>query len=277
MNDINLHTWEDFEKNLQQLEADRLQQKCQAKFLYRGQGNRRFNLSTTLERDGQEGVSLKKYHHLISVVKPQIESFTGTDWNILSYPNGIDRWIEENDTLFPNAFNCSSEFMATYSYMAYLRHYGFPSPLLDWSSSPYIAAYFAFRHPSRCKSDVAIYVYLESASEFGLRIGSPSEPHIHRFGPYVRTDRRHFIQQSHYTICILHDDEWRYAAHEGTFSRRDPNQDVLWKFSIPYSERLKVLKLLDTYNINALSLFGIEESLMETMALREIHLRETDL
>lgn len=277
MNDINLHTWEDFEKNLQQLEDDRLQQKCRAKFLYRGQGNHSFNLSTTLERNGQEGVSLREYHRLISVVKPQIESFSGTNWNILSYPKGIDRWLKENDTLIPNAFGCSAEFQDTYSYMAYLRHYGFPSPFLDWSSSPYVAAYFAFRHSSRCKNGVAIYVYLESASEIGLRSGSSNEPHIHRFGPYVRTDRRHFLQQSHYTICILHDDEWRYTSHEGAFSRRDPNQDVLWKFSIPYSERLKVLKLLDTYNINALSLFGAEESLMETMALREIHLRETDL
>src|SRR5579871_975887 len=32
-----------------------------------------------------------------------------------------------------------------YDYMAYLRHHGFPSPLLDWTRSPYVAAFFAFR------------------------------------------------------------------------------------------------------------------------------------
>jgi hypothetical protein len=54
-------------------------------------------------------------------------------------------------------------------------------------------------------------------------------------------------------------------------------QDVLWKFNIPSTERLKVLRLLnDDYNINAFSLFGSEESLMETMALRELDLRPTD-
>ncbi len=37
---------------------------------------------------------------------------------------------------------------------------------------------------------------------------------------------------------------------------------------------MKVLKMLDSYNINALSLFGSAEDLMEAMALREIHLRE---
>ncbi len=68
-----------------------------------------------------------------------------------------------------------------------------------------------------------------------------------------------------------------YVSHETAFARCDTDQDLLWKFNIPYSERLQVLKMLDRYNINALSLFGSEESLMETMALREIHLRDREL
>lgn len=84
MNDIALHAWEDFEIELKKLQDYRLQEKCRSKFLYRGQSDHSFNPSTTLERNGKEGLSLKKYHHLISVVKPQIESFTGKKWNILS-------------------------------------------------------------------------------------------------------------------------------------------------------------------------------------------------
>jgi hypothetical protein len=75
----------------------------------------------------------------------------------------------------------------------------------------------------------------------------------------------------------MHNREWGYAPHEKAFARCDTKQDLLWKFNIPYSERLKVLRLLDGYNINALSLFGSEEGLMETMALREIHLRDREL
>ena len=154
-------------------------------------------------------------------------------------------------------------FQEIYSYMVNLSHYGFPSPLLDWSNSPYVAAYFAFRdvlQRKECeehKEFVSIYVYLESPT------GSKGEVVRHtsrRLGPYVKTDRRHFIQQSQYTICIIRDNtpdgEWKYAPHEEVFVRNDQHQDVLWKFNIPYSERLKVLKLLDNYNINALSLFG---------------------
>jgi hypothetical protein len=274
-----LNSWEEFEEQLKRLENERLEKKSSSKFPYRGQGRKSYKLKTTLERNFQKKLSLKEYHHLIFVVKPQIESFTGTDWNILSYPDGFDNWLINNHgNALPHAFS-SIEFLETYSYMIDLRHYGFPSPLLDWSSSPYVAAYFSFRDIQQLDEDVSIYIYLEIARELGSKSRDSRMPHIHRFGPYVKTDRRHFIQQSQYTVCIIleNEGEWRYTSHEEAFARNDPNQDVLWKFNIPYSERLKVLKLLDNYNINALSLFGSKESLMETMALREIHFRDREL
>jgi hypothetical protein len=40
------------------------------------------------------------------------------------------------------------------------------------------------------------------------------------------------------------------------------------------SERQKVLKILDEVNVNAYSLFGSEESLMETLAVRELFLND---
>ena len=70
--------------------------------------------------------------------------------------------------------------------------------------------------------------------------------------------------------------EWRFAQHQDVVNREpEPQfqQDVLRKFNIPWSERQKVLKLLDEYNLNAFSLFGSEESLMETLAFREIDLQ----
>ncbi len=253
MQNIDLDSWEKFEEQLKILDSERLQNKYRSYFLYRGQSA--LNLLTTLERNGQE-MTLKEYYHLISVVKPQIESFTGVNWNILSYPNGIDKWLKENSSIIPHAFGCSPDFQEIYSYMIYLRHYGFPSPMIDWTISPYVAAYFAFRRELQDVQNVSIYVYLGSKSEIELKGGSCSEPYIYQLGPYVRTDRRHFIQQSRYTICVVHDEEWRYAPHEKAFSRSEPEQDALWKFNIPYSERLKVLRLLERYNINALSLFA---------------------
>jgi hypothetical protein len=94
-------------------------------------------------------------------------------------------------------------------------------------------------------------------------------PVLYRCGPYVRTHRRHVLQQSEYTLCMGFDDEWRFEKYDVIFDQGHRQQGMCWKFTIPASERKKVLRLLDEYNLNAFSLFGSEESLMDTLALRQ--------
>ena len=55
------------------------------------------------------------------------------------------------------------------------------------------------------------------------------------------------------------------------------SQDVLVKITMPAGERMKVLTDLYDYNINEFSLFQNEESLMKSMAFKEIELNEKNL
>lgn len=263
MKQKDLDFWEDFENEIQKLEFDRTQGKGGVQgthFLFRGQGNQDWHLKTTLERKSKIPWSFSKYFRLILRTRPQIETFTKLHWQIDEWPE-LDKWASDYN-------NIQTQFTA-YDYLVFLRHHGFPTPLLDWTRSPYVAGLFAFTQPN--SERVAIYVYQERTG--ASKIGSSSRSQILRFGPYVRSHSRHFLQQSEYTIgAKFQDDKWWYVSHEEIFAEPTTMQDQLWKFTLPATERCKVLKLLDTYNLNEFSLFQSEESLLKTIAVRELDL-----
>jgi hypothetical protein len=234
---------------------------------FRGQANCQWPLDTTLERRlerlGKRQLTFYEYHHLAWRVKPAIETFTGSHWDLPSLQD-VDSWAKE----YYDA-RLESPVLAP-EYLTHLRHHGFPSPLLDWTGSPYIAAYFAFSS-AKPGDSVAIYAFCERP--LNMKSGSSNEPQIRTLGPYVKTHRRHFLQKSRYSICAQYvvNQGWHYVSHQKFFdAARGLVQDALWKITIPGSEREKVLRQLDQYNINAFSLFDTEDSLMEMLAMQEI-------
>ena len=267
-----LRSWEDFEDRISELSRFRIKQQESTRLyvsdvLFRGQSNSQWGLLTTLERYSGLDCALYDYYRKIFAAKPIVESFTGKKWQILTPPE-YEKWLEGYDPLGISGFEA-------YDYMAYLRHHGFPSPLLDWTRSPYVAAYFAFRDVLSTADSVAIFAYIEDVGQ-GKGVCC-SEGCIRGLGPYVTTHKRHFLQHCEYTICSrLEDSRALYTPHESLFCKGADDQDFLRKFILPASERTKILKRLDLQNVHAYSLFESEESLMETIALREFRLRGAD-
>jgi len=272
MKQINLDKWKDFETELLRLQEERSDMAKStglrtSDFLYRGQRDASWPLETTLERRVSEQLTWDQYYHLVVVAKPLIETFTKQQWDVPNYPELLE-WARGYNRV-------KTETLPGYDYLIYLRHHGFPSPLLDWTSSPYVAAFFAFTGASTSER-VAVYAYLEEAGHG--KSGSSGVPTILCPGPYVRSHSRHFLQQSHYTICASFDENhWRFCPHPKVLTDGSDTQDLSWKFTLPAGERPAVLKLLDAHNLNAFSLFQTEEALLEMVAMREIEFREREI
>lgn len=272
MDQYDLNSWDEFRTLIQDVRKKygylKLTEEKSKKnvVLFRGHGNAEWPMLTTLERTSSKEISVENYIRYALRCINELESFTGKKWDVPQLPD-IQKDISEAKDYMRQVIP-----YYLYDYLVYLRHNGFPSPLLDWTTSPYIAAYFSY-----CEKyfydRVAVYAYIERP--MGAKGGTGGSPRINLMGPYVTTHSRHFAQKAWYTIATKYDysnNEHRFCGHSNIFDKDMEHQDILIKITIPSSERLKALEELSDYNINHFTLFQTEESLVKALSIKEFDL-----
>lgn len=271
MEEHKLKSWEEFRPLIQDIRKrfgaiqrelpDGSVYDCENNILFRGQPNADWELETTLERKSGERYDILGY--IIDATYPtnEIESFTGNRWNIPPSPELRESINKNQDSM--------RVYLPCYEYLVYLRHHGFPSPLLDWTESPFIAAYFAFCDDVKSEH-VAVFAYVETPAGFKSKRGG--HPMITVMGPYATTHARHFAQKAWYTIATEWSQEKRehyFCPHKDVLQTSSQEQDVLIKITIPAGHRLQALRELSDYNINHFTLFQTEDALVKAMAMKQ--------
>lgn len=266
------NTWGEFEEQV----CRPLAKNSNGKIWFRGHADVNWELESTLHRKCKS-YDLKKYLSEIGKFYTKAKSFANLPWELDHYNFDLKQWDDFTDVSEPGVIRIVKPII---EYMAYLRHHGYPSPLLDWTSSPYVAAFFAYSEDVKNVNEVAIFRYQEMPE--GKKFVDYDEGYIVETVDYpIETHKRHFLQQSHYAVALQNVDGYdQFVSFEDVSYRSNKDgedcgnsQDVIVKYVLPKSERKKVLRSLDLMNISYLSLFDDEQALVDTLALQTFDLK----
>ena len=147
------------------------------------------------------------------------------------------------------------------SFMSLVQHHGYPTPILDWTRSPFIAAYFAYNNLTKkeVQSDQKVRIHLFDAPLCNTsfeRAGviAPGFLHLTVLEPMPTDNPRAIPQQAYSTVTNVDDLETYIHQREVVNNSR-----YLVAFDLPANERNLVMRELDLMVINAGSLFpGLE-------------------
>jgi hypothetical protein len=201
----------------------------QKRYIFRGQADNKWRLRTSFHRTGR--ADLQRYS--TDDIPDLLRTFSALTSHVFDLAN-------------PNHYA---------AIINLAQHHGYPTPILDWTWSPYVAAFFAFRHVKRkeastrkvriFKLDFAAWNELPKADKL-----FPWRPNLTVLNPLAFGNPRAIPQQSISIVSNVDDIETHIENVE-----RDRSRKYLEVFDLPLSDRQLIMKELALMGITAGALF----------------------
>jgi hypothetical protein len=197
------------------------------KVLYRGQADSKWNLEPRIVRGGLDSTFIKWEEDLI-------EEFKRLGRNLI------------NQDILNNEWDL----------LALAQHHGLKTRLLDWTTNPLVALWFAFKEDRKVNKRTVWFVFLNDTDYANPKNGTP----------YDQGSTKAF-RPNHVTQRITAQSGW-FTTHKYIANKKKSfiplNSQSAWidrihKFDIPNNQRASILHGLDKFGINSSSLFpGLE-------------------
>lgn len=233
-----LRTWTDF-FDFVEAEVFEAQSGFGNSYLWRGQRRSDWKLTTSLDR-------LYAQLNLLKAPPSALEQMSLKHLESFKYASRGRRGV--NPALLPE----------DELWWALGQHFGLATPLLDWTSSPFAAAYFAFEDLASDPTEYRIVFGLNKALVDQKNKEFDEGPSFEAGSPFVE-----FVEP-------LTDENARLVSQGGCFTRapigtpiedwvsgafKNSTDATLLRIEIPDADRIACLRTLNRMNINHLSLF----------------------